>query len=108
MECHAVWISEMGYEKRIIKTGSLRKCEYGEDCMEKSVGLNTITNTGVLEIIVEERALIQTPRKRQRKWNQERDKENGTDRHRLLLYKYLYFISLYALVTSIFSYILSF
>src|SRR6218665_1886984 len=24
------------------------------------------------------RALMQTPRKRQRKWNQERDKENGT------------------------------
>jgi len=33
----------------------------------------------VLATIGEEIDLIQTPRKRQRKWNQERDKGNGTD-----------------------------
>jgi len=45
-------------------------------------------------MIGEERALIQAPRKRQRKWNQERDKGNGTDIG-CDFYKYFfYFISL--------------
>jgi len=47
-------------------------------------------------MIGEERALIQTPRKRQRIWNQERDKENETDIG-CYFYKYFYLISLYAL-----------
>jgi len=53
----------------------------------------------VLAMIGEERALTQTPRKRQRKWNQEGDKEYGTDRG-CYFYKNFYFISLDALVIA--------
>ena len=42
---------------------------------------------------------------RQRKWNEERDKGNGTDMG-CYLFKYFYFISRYAVVSSFFSYIL--
>src|SRR6218665_51016 len=49
-------------------------------------------------MIGEEKALIQAPRKRERKWNQEREKGNRTDIYRLLFFQLLlYFISLYAL-----------
>src|SRR6218665_1285897 len=48
----------------------------------------------------EGRALIQTPRKRQRKWNHETDKANGRDIGSYFC-KYFYFILLYyALVSS--------
>src|SRR6218665_2457454 len=50
-------------------------------------------------MIGEERALIQAPTKRQRKWNQERDKGNGTNMG-CYFFKYFYFISRYALVSS--------
>src|SRR6218665_3064349 len=100
MKCYAVWITDMGYEKRRNKTiGGLRNVHMNtEKNGKKSVGLNIITNQKVLAMIGEERALIQTPRKRQRKWNQERDKEYGTDRG-CYFYKNFYFISLDALVS---------
>jgi len=54
----------------------------------------------VLTMIGEDKALIQTPRKKQMKRNQERDKGNRTDMD-CHFYKYFfYFISLYALVSS--------
>src|SRR6218665_1618800 len=66
-------------------------------------------------MIGEERALIQAgtnketkemeSRKRQRKWNQERDKGNGTDMG-CNFFKCFYFISCYALVSSFLTYIL--
>src|SRR6218665_1531684 len=57
-------------------------------------------------MVGEERALIQAaPTKRQRKWNQESDKGNGTDMG-CYFFKYFYFISRYALANSFLSYIL--
>ena len=47
----------------------------------------------------EERALIQTPRKRQRKLNQERYKGNGAEIG-CYFYKFFYCISVYASVSS--------
>ena len=55
-------------------------------------------------MIGEEGALIQTPRKRQRKWKQKEAKEM----ERTYFYRYFYFISFYALVSSFLSYILPF
>src|SRR6218665_2987337 len=57
-------------------------------------------------MIGEERALVyrQAPTKRQRKWNHERDKGNRTDMG--CFFKYFYFTSRYALISSFLSYIL--
>jgi len=39
MECHALWITDMGYQKRRYR----KKCEYGAE-YKKSAGLNIITH----------------------------------------------------------------
>ena len=41
MECHAVCITDMSYEKRRYKRSEALKCEYGEE-WRKSAGLNIL------------------------------------------------------------------
>src|SRR6218665_3056371 len=107
LKCYDVWITDMDYEKRRYKT--IGTVHMNTEKNEKKISrtkhnskLRSFGNDWRRNL----RALIQTLRKRQRKWNQERDKEYGTDRG-CYFYKNFYFISLDALV-SFLSYILPF